>query len=493
MLDPLMLLAAAAACTRRIELGTAVLVVTLRAAAVVARQVSTLHHLSGGRLALGLSLGRPPRGVRGRRRADEPPRHGVPGERRGGRGSSPASRSTMRASSSASRKQPSAGRARSHLRRRPRRGCATAAGELADGWIMSPFGTVRDFPRLWQAVPGRRRAPQGEPGRAGRGPTGVRRGRRRSRRARNTLRTFSTATTGHVSTSTSRPFSGRRARSRRRLGRARRGRHRRAHAGRPDLDLAHLRRVADEVAPVFGPERPPRDERASGRSGSRKRRAARALGPARMSDALDGAGPVGALSCTSLWVIHVGGRSIRPTFHRTPSRAARDDCSKKDCTATPSFSLIFSSEHPAGARSGVPRRGRAGPGARFDAIRGSRALRTAYDPPGPLPPTVPFVSKDGRRTLATVELRGTPAGFASLEFSGLPPDLYPSLRGWSRSETLDIVSVGNVALDHDFPRSPIQVSAGRGARSFRWSAAAAPRLRLRRRRRAAAARSAPWR
>ena len=57
MLDPLMLLASAAACTRRIELGTAVLVATLRAAAVVARQVSTLHHLSGGRVALGVSLG----------------------------------------------------------------------------------------------------------------------------------------------------------------------------------------------------------------------------------------------------------------------------------------------------------------------------------------------------------------------------------------------------------------------------------------------------
>jgi alkanesulfonate monooxygenase SsuD/methylene tetrahydromethanopterin reductase-like flavin-dependent oxidoreductase (luciferase family) len=57
MLDPLMLLASAAACTRRIELGTAVLVVTLRAAAVVARHVSTLHHLAGGRVALGVSLG----------------------------------------------------------------------------------------------------------------------------------------------------------------------------------------------------------------------------------------------------------------------------------------------------------------------------------------------------------------------------------------------------------------------------------------------------
>ena len=52
-----MLLGMAAACTRRIQLGTAVLVLTLRNAAVLARQVSTLHHLSGGRLALGVSLG----------------------------------------------------------------------------------------------------------------------------------------------------------------------------------------------------------------------------------------------------------------------------------------------------------------------------------------------------------------------------------------------------------------------------------------------------
>ena len=31
-------------------------------------------------------------------------------------------------------------------------GALRRAGELADGWIMSPFGTVRDFPRLWDAV-----------------------------------------------------------------------------------------------------------------------------------------------------------------------------------------------------------------------------------------------------------------------------------------------------------------------------------------------------
>src|SRR5919109_351094 len=53
LLDSVTLLAWAAANTRRIQLGTAVLVLNLRHAAVVARQVSTLTHLSGGRLAHG--------------------------------------------------------------------------------------------------------------------------------------------------------------------------------------------------------------------------------------------------------------------------------------------------------------------------------------------------------------------------------------------------------------------------------------------------------
>ena len=73
MLDPLMLLGSAAACTRRIQLGTAVLVLTLRHAAVLARQASTLHHLSGGRLTLGVSLGGRPEEYAGL---------GVPMERR---------------------------------------------------------------------------------------------------------------------------------------------------------------------------------------------------------------------------------------------------------------------------------------------------------------------------------------------------------------------------------------------------------------------------
>ena len=73
LLDAVVLLAWAAANTRRIQLGTAVLVLNLCHAAVVARQASTLAHLSGGRLALGVSLGGRPNAYQGL---------GVPVERR---------------------------------------------------------------------------------------------------------------------------------------------------------------------------------------------------------------------------------------------------------------------------------------------------------------------------------------------------------------------------------------------------------------------------
>ena len=154
--------------------------------------------------------------------------------------------------------------------------------------------------------------------------------------------------------------------------------------------------------------------------------------------------------CASLWMIHVGGRLDPPDIPSdTESGRARRLLEKELPGQPPSFSLIFSSD----TRQALD------PAFREEVERALAPLRrdprvarvrTAYDPPGPLPQTVPFVSKDGRRTLATVELRGTAAGFASLEFSGLPPDVYPSLRRLVRSDTLDIVSVGSVALNHDF-------------------------------------------
>lgn len=59
-LDSLMVLGMLAGLTNRITLGTAVLVVPLREPVALAKQVATLHHLSGGRLVLGVGVGHAP-------------------------------------------------------------------------------------------------------------------------------------------------------------------------------------------------------------------------------------------------------------------------------------------------------------------------------------------------------------------------------------------------------------------------------------------------
>ena len=64
-LDSLTLLSWAAASTKTIRIGTAVLLLALRNAPMLARQVSALHHLSKGRLTLGISLGGRPSEYKG--------------------------------------------------------------------------------------------------------------------------------------------------------------------------------------------------------------------------------------------------------------------------------------------------------------------------------------------------------------------------------------------------------------------------------------------
>ena len=251
MLDPLMLLGWASACTRRIQLGTAVLVLTLRNAAVVARQVSTLHHLSGGRLALGVSLGGRPEEYLGL---------GVPMKRRV---------SLFRESVTVLRRllagqpvdlqgeffrlenamvRPAApiplyvgGHAEGALRR---------AGELADGWIMGPFGTLRDFAPAWRVVQDAARA-------AGRDASALTAGRlvyvavdEERGRARDALRGFLHGYYGSRFDVDQSAIFGPPGEVAARLAEHVEAGITRLMLGVPTLHIGHLQRVAAEVAPL---------------------------------------------------------------------------------------------------------------------------------------------------------------------------------------------------------------------------------------------------
>jgi RND superfamily putative drug exporter len=60
------------------------------------------------------------------------------------------------------------------------------------------------------------------------------------------------------------------------------------------------------------------------------------------------------------------------------------------------------------------------------------------------------LSRDGRRAAVLVELQGRAPAFASMVVPSAPPETYAALRATVRSDTLDIVSFGPVALNHDF-------------------------------------------
>lgn len=149
--DSLTLLTWAAANTDRIQLGTAVTVLNIRQAPVLARQISTLQHLSSGRTTLGVSIGGRP---------NEYQALGVPIEHRVGvfreslrvlrllLAGEPVNLDGTYFVIENATIQPAAdiqiligGIAESAINR---------AGELGDGWIMGPFGGVKEFRRGWQ-------------------------------------------------------------------------------------------------------------------------------------------------------------------------------------------------------------------------------------------------------------------------------------------------------------------------------------------------------
>jgi len=129
-------------------------------------------------------------------------------------------------------------------------GALRRAGELADGWIMSPFGTVRDFPRLWGVVRGAARA-------AGRNPDALVAGRLvyvavddDRAWARAALRKFLHGYYGsRFDVDQFAIFGPAREVAARLVEHVEAG-ITKLMLGVPDLDLAQLRRVAHEVAPA---------------------------------------------------------------------------------------------------------------------------------------------------------------------------------------------------------------------------------------------------
>src|SRR5207245_1416342 len=207
-------------------------------------------------------------------------------------------------------------------------GALRRAGELGDGWIMSPFGAVRDFPRLWRAVRDAAHA-------AGRNSDALVAGRLLyvavdddRNRAGDALRGFLHGYYGaRFDVDQHAIFGPPREVAERLIEHVEAG-ITKLMLGVPSVDLAHLRRLATAHAPSF-----------------------------------------------SLILRSQTRKVLDPAFREEVERA-----------------LAPLRRDPRVAR-----------------------VRTAYDPPGPVPAAVPLVSRDGRSTLVTVELRGTAAGFASLE------------------------------------------------------------------------------
>jgi alkanesulfonate monooxygenase SsuD/methylene tetrahydromethanopterin reductase-like flavin-dependent oxidoreductase (luciferase family) len=129
-------------------------------------------------------------------------------------------------------------------------GALRRAGEMADGWIMSPFGIVRDFPRLWGAVQTAARA-------AGRNPDTLVAGRLLyvavdddRARARESLRVFLHGYYGSRFDVDQHAIFGPPAEVAARLVEHVQAGITKLMLGVPGLDLAHLRRVAHDVAPL---------------------------------------------------------------------------------------------------------------------------------------------------------------------------------------------------------------------------------------------------
>ena len=149
----------------------------------------------------------------------------------------------------------------------------------------------------------------------------------------------------------------------------------------------------------------------------------------------------------SIWLVLRGGTfDNNPVPRFTESGRAIGLIERELPKRPPSFGLILSS---ATLQTTDPAFQTAVDAALAPLRADSRVARvvTPYDDPMP---DAGRVSRDGRRALATVELKGGPSEFSALSLGQSESGVYPELRAKVRSETLEVLPVGAMALNHDF-------------------------------------------
>jgi putative drug exporter of the RND superfamily len=149
----------------------------------------------------------------------------------------------------------------------------------------------------------------------------------------------------------------------------------------------------------------------------------------------------------SVWLVLRGGTfDNNPVPRFTESGRAIGLIERELPKRPPSFGLILSSsEHKAKSPAFETAVRQALEPLRADA-RVERVV-TPYDDPMP---DSGRISRDEHRVLATVELKGGPSELSAMSLGQSESGIYPELRAKVRSDTLEIVPVGTMALNHDF-------------------------------------------
>jgi uncharacterized membrane protein YdfJ with MMPL/SSD domain len=161
--------------------------------------------------------------------------------------------------------------------------------------------------------------------------------------------------------------------------------------------------------------------------------------------------PVLLVSVLSLlpaaWVVHRGGRFDNTPLPKSTESGRTVDLIQRELPKNPpSFGMILS--HPTLAVTDPAFRAAADE--TLAPLRRDPRVARVLTPWEGASPVTERVSRDGRRILATVELKGGPSQFAAFSLGQNEGGAYAALRPLVRSDTFEVLPVGTMALNHDF-------------------------------------------